>query len=29
VYAVPAGVPAVGADAALVDDAFLGAALFA
>ena len=28
-YAVPAGVPAINADGSLVDDAFLGAALFA
>ena len=29
IYAVPAGVPAIGADGSLVDDAFIGAALFA
>ena len=29
VYAIPAGVPAINADGSLVDDAFLGAALFA
>ena len=29
VYAVPPGVPAIGADGSLVDDAFIGAALFA
>jgi deferrochelatase/peroxidase EfeB len=28
-YAVPAGVPSIEADGALVDDQFLGAALFA
>ena len=28
-YAIPAGVPAINADGSLVDDAFLGAALFA
>ena len=29
VYAIPAGVPAINPDGSLVDDAFLGAALFA
>ena len=29
VYAIPAGVPAINADGSLVDDAYLGAALFA
>ena len=29
VYAVPAGVPAIGADGSLVGDAFIGSALFA
>ena len=28
-FAVPAGVPAIGADGTLVDDAYIGSALFA